>query len=509
MRQRIQHCFRGDGRLDVDTLAGLFFKSSHVHNAYILGITLKAYNIGIITNQARLSANILHCDKVREWRWRETHLTATIPKIAPGFWFDSLASSWLTHLDLTVIGMSKGEMRIAALIVAGGSGSRAGGDVPKQYASLGGAPVLTRTLSTFFTHPRVSAVMTVIRREDSDLYAAAAETALRSVATGGETPAAELLAPVHGGLTRQQSVLSGLRALTAYNPSVVLIHDAARPFAGPRVIDGVIDALTKADGAIAAAPVVDTLKRTRDGLICETIDRTGLWGAQTPQAFRYEQILAAHEAVERAGLSQFSDDASIAEWHGLRVGLVESSAENWKITTADDLLRAERAMTWETRVGTGFDVHAFEPGEFVTLCGVRIAHTHKLNGHSDADAPLHALTDALLGAIGAGDIGDHFPPSDNRWKGADSAIFLRHACSLVEARGGRVINVDVTILAERPKIAPHRDGMRARIAEIVGVCADRVGLKATTMETLGFIGRREGLAAMASATVALPAGRRP
>lgn len=391
----------------------------------------------------------------------------------------------------------------AAIIVAGGSGSRAGSasDVPKQYRRIGGRTILARTVEAYISHPGIDAVIAVIRDADRDLYA-------ESVVAHPK-----LLALVIGGATRQESVLNGLRALGAVNPETVLIHDAARPFVSPKIISDVIDALTTSDGAIAAVPVADTLKRDRDGVCGETVDRNGLWSAQTPQAFRFATILDAHEAAQRSGNSQFSDDASIAEWHGLRVALVHGSADNWKVTTAEDLVRADRQVREiegsamrETRTGTGFDVHSFEPGTFVTLCGIQIPHSHKLNGHSDADAPLHALTDALLGTIGAGDIGDHFPPSDPQWRGADSAIFLRHARRLIEDRGGRIVNVDMTILAERPKIAPHRDEMREKVAAILGITVDRVGLKATTMEGLGFVGRREGIAAMASATVTLPVG---
>jgi len=390
-------------------------------------------------------------------------------------------------------------LRIAAIIVAGGSGSRAsrGPDViPKQYVRIGGEPVLAKTLRAYEAHSAIELTLAVIRGCDRDLYEASAGTAHP-----------KRRAAVNGGETRQQSVLNGLRALAADAPEFVLVHDAARPFISHTVIDRVILALQGADGAIAATPVVDTLKRGSDGVIEQTVERAGLWGAQTPQGFRFAAILEAHEAAAIAGQTQFSDDASIAEWRGLRVALVEGSAENWKITTVEDLARADRLFMTsvsETRVGTGFDVHSFEPGDFVTLCGVKIEHTHKLNGHSDSDAPLHALTDALLGAIGAGDIGDHFPPSDMQWKNADSAIFLAHARDLIAGRGGRIVNVDITVLAERPKIAPHREAMRARVAAILGIDVDRVGLKATTMEMLGFIGRREGLAAMASASVALP-----
>lgn len=391
-------------------------------------------------------------------------------------------------------------LTIAVIIVAAGSGSRAisgAAERPKQYQTIGGAAVLTHSLKSFASHPSNPVILTVIRPGDDALYEQAARASHHPCSP-----------PVYGGATRQQSVLHGLRALLPHNPDKVLIHDAARPFVTGDTISDIITSLDQNTGAIAAVPVTDTLKRGENGVIAATIDRTGLWCAQTPQGFRYKAILAAHEAAAASGLTNFSDDASIAEWHGLRVALIEASADNWKITAPGDFARAERQLTMnetvspgETRTGSGFDVHAFEPGDHVTLCGVKIPHTHKLKGHSDADAPLHALTDALLGAIGAGDIGDHFPPSDPQWLGADSAIFLAHARDLIAERGARIINVDVTILAERPKIAPYRDAMRARIAAILGLSIDRVGLKATTTEGLGFTGRREGLAALAAASV--------
>ncbi len=396
----------------------------------------------------------------------------------------------------------------AAIVVAAGSGTRAAGKdaaVPKQYRPLAGRMVLAHCLEAFSAHPAISDILVVIRPGDEPLY----EEAVRGLQ-------ARLLPPVHGGATRQQSVLNGLRALSALHPDTVLIHDAARPFITIATISDILARLDHVPGAIAATPLSDTLKRGADGLVAQTIDRTGLWCAQTPQGFRYCEILAAHEAAAAAGRSDFSDDAAIAEWRGLRVALVDSPAANWKITKADDFARAEaqmrqshaeeiaRAPMGESRAATGFDVHAFEAGDHVTLCGVKIPHTHGLRGHSDADAPLHALTDALLGTIGAGDIGDHFPPSDPQWRGADSGIFLKHARDLIARRGGRIVNVDITILAERPRIAPHRDAMRARVAELLGIGVDRVGLKATTTEGLGFTGRREGLASLATATVFLP-----
>jgi 2-C-methyl-D-erythritol 4-phosphate cytidylyltransferase/2-C-methyl-D-erythritol 2,4-cyclodiphosphate synthase len=289
-----------------------------------------------------------------------------------------------------------------------------------------------------------------------------------------------------------------------------MIHDAARPFVDPGTIERTLGALRSVDGAIAAVPVVDTLKRAAEDAIGATIPRDGLWRAQTPQAFRYAAIVAAHRAA--AG-RELTDDAAVAEAAGLKVRLAMGDERNFKITTADDLARAERQIAsdaWgdlpETRVGQGYDVHRLGPGAAITLCGVKLDHDRSLIGHSDADVGLHALVDAVLGALGAGDIGQHFPPSDARWKGADSSAFLRHACDLVARAGGRIAHLDVTLICERPKIAPHRGAMAARIAEIAAIAPSRVSVKATTTEKLGFAGRGEGIAAQAIATVRLPAG---
>ncbi|WP_127076277.1 bifunctional 2-C-methyl-D-erythritol 4-phosphate cytidylyltransferase/2-C-methyl-D-erythritol 2,4-cyclodiphosphate synthase [Rhodomicrobium lacus] len=388
----------------------------------------------------------------------------------------------------------------AALVVAAGSGVRAGQKQgrPKQYCFAGGKPILRRTLEAFLSHPEIAAVVVVIRAGDEALYAEAV--------AGLDTD--KLLKPVPGGATRQLSVKAGLDALEARAPYAVLIHDAARPFISARCISDTIAALGASDGAIAAAPVTDTLKRGEGGLSAGTVDRAGLWRAQTPQTFIYEKIVAAHRAA--GGRTDFTDDASIAEWHGLSVALVSNTSENMKITTAEDLAMADMIASGGTalpdvRVGSGFDVHAFEDGDHVTLCGVRIPHDKGLKAHSDGDAGLHALTDALYGTIGAGDIGDHFPPSDPQWRAMDSTVFLKHAVALVGERGGRITNADVTLICERPKVGPHRDAMRARMAEILGVEIERVSVKATTSEQLGFTGRREGIAALASATVVFAA----
>jgi len=343
----------------------------------------------------------------------------------------------------------------------------------------------------------VDFVQVVIHADDEALY----REALAGVAVD------KLLAPVTGGATRQESVRLGLEALAAQAPSAVLIHDAARPFIDAAAIEGVLGALAEVPGAIVAVPVVDTLKRAGPaGRIEGTVPRSGLWRAQTPQAFLFEDILAAHRKAAASGRDDFTDDASIAEAYGLEVALVTGSGRNFKITDLADFARAAREMELgmgEYRVGTGFDVHAFAEGSSVTLCGVTIPFEKTLSGHSDADVAMHALTDAIYGAIAEGDIGFHFPPSDPQWKGADSRIFLEHARDRVAARGGEIVNVDVTILCEAPMIGPHRDAMRERLADILGIETGRVAVKATTTERLGFTGRREGIAAMAAATVSL------
>ena len=386
-------------------------------------------------------------------------------------------------------------MKTAALIVAAGRGTRAGAALPKQYARFGGLSVLTRTLDIFAAHARIDFVQVVIGAEDGGAYAEA-------VAGCGPD---KLLPAVAGGATRQASVARGLEALAPYAPDRVVIHDAVRPYLPPGLIDRVIDALSGTPGAIAAVPVADTLKRAGpDGRIEATVDRAGLWRAQTPQAFRFVDIAAAHAAAASAGRDDLTDDAAVAEWAGLAVTLVPGSEANRKITTPEDLAMADAAAAYpDVRTGSGIDVHRLVPGDHVWLCGVRIPHTHGLEGHSDADVALHALTDALLGAIAEGDIGEHFPPTDPRWKGAPSHLFLEEALARVRAKGGRVANVDVTLLCEAPKIAPHRQAMRRRIAEILGLDIARVAVKATTTEGLGFTGRREGIAALAGATVVL------
>lgn len=393
--------------------------------------------------------------------------------------------------------------RTAALIVAAGRGVRAGrgGGGPKQYQTIGGSSVLGMAMGAFEMHPAVDLLQVVIHADDTELYRSAADR-------GGP----KVLPPVTGGVTRQASVLAGLAALEAHTPDKVLIHDAARPFLTQDLVSRVIEACGDRGGAIAALPISDTLKRAGEGaVIAGTVARAGLWAAQTPQGFGFQAILAAHRAAATAGRGDFTDDAAIAEWAGLTVRLVEGTTDNMKITTADDLQRADALLgsrrEMATRTGLGFDVHALVAGDHVWLGGVRIPHTHGLDGHSDADVALHALTDALLGTIGDGDIGQHFPPSDPQWKGARSIRFLEDAVRRVHQRGGRILNVDITILAEAPRVGPHREAMQAVISAAL-MCAPRdVGIKATTTETLGFVGRREGIAAMAVASVVLPAGR--
>ncbi|WP_207478780.1 bifunctional 2-C-methyl-D-erythritol 4-phosphate cytidylyltransferase/2-C-methyl-D-erythritol 2,4-cyclodiphosphate synthase [Arenibaculum pallidiluteum] len=381
-----------------------------------------------------------------------------------------------------------------ALIVAGGRGERFGGQRPKQYLDLGGVPVLRRSVLAFLRHPAVDGVLVAIRPEHRALY----DEAVAGLA---------LPEPVEGGAERQDSVRAGLEALAAgpSPPDFVLIHDAARPLVDAGTIGRVRAALDEAPGAIAAEPVIDTLKRAEDGRCAGTIDRTGLWRAQTPQGFRFREILAAHRKA--VGL-RLTDDAAVAERAGLAVRIVPGHRDNLKVTTNDDLahaaLLADGALT-DIRTGTGFDVHRFGPGSHAMLCGVAVPHDRGLEGHSDADVGLHALTDAILGAIGAGDIGSHFPPSDPQWKGADSARFLVHAVELVHARRGRIAHADVTLICERPKIGPHREAMVARMAGLLGIAPDRVSVKATTTERLGFTGRAEGIAAQAVCTVRLPA----
>jgi len=385
--------------------------------------------------------------------------------------------------------------RAAAIVVAAGRGLRAGGGGPKQYRSLAGRPVIARALTPFCAHSGIATVQPVIHPDDADIFAAATQD-LR-------------LAPaVHGGATRQASVHAGLEALAADAPDVVLIHDAARAFVTAEVIARAIGAADATGAAIPVVPVADTIKLTdADGMVADTPERARLRIAQTPQAFRFDAILDAHRRAAREGRSDFTDDAALAEWAGLTVATFEGDAANMKLTTAEDFSREEArlaATLGDVRTGIGYDVHAFDDGDHLMLCGVRVPHTRGFRAHSDGDVGLHALVDAILGALADGDIGSHFPPTDPTWKGAASDQFLKYAVERVAARGGRVAHLDLTLICEAPKIGPHRDAMRARIAEIAGLPVARVAVKGTTSEKLGFTGRQEGIAAMAVATLRLP-----
>ncbi len=371
----------------------------------------------------------------------------------------------------------------AVLIVAAGRGQRFGGSLPKQYAPLRGEYLLRRTLRAFCGHPAITKVVVAIHPDDAATFTDAAK--------GFD------VRWVPGGAQRQDSVRLGLEALAADKPDLVLIHDGARPMVTPALIDRVIAALATAEGVIPAVAVADTLKRVDGTLITATVPRDNLVRVQTPQGFRFPAILEAHKKLAGEALT---DDAAVMERFGKKVVTVPGEESNIKVTTMDDLAQLSASLS-ETRIGTGFDVHAFKDGDHIMLCGVSVPHTRGMEGHSDADVALHAGTDAILGAIGAGDIGQHFPPTDPKWRGAASDQFLRHAYDLLTARGGTLTHLDFTIICERPKVGPHRAAMVARVAEILGVDAGRISVKATTTEGLGFTGRQEGIAAQAVATV--------
>lgn len=396
-------------------------------------------------------------------------------------------------------------MQTLAVIVAAGRGERAAGisKGPKQYIELAGKTVLARTLGIFLGHPGITAIQVVVHEDDIDLYEKAiAELGIHD----------RLRKPVCGGASRQQSVRNGLEAADGKNGfEVALIHDAARPLVSIAELDALLAALETEPGVILGLPLMDTLKRV-DGdsrQIIDTLPRTGLWRALTPQGFHFKSLLAAHRAAARTPAVELTDDAAVAEAFGIPVKVIPGRAENIKITLPSDFAmaeqliaaQAEEATLVDVRTGQGFDVHKFAPGNSVWLCGVEIPHTQKLDGHSDADVGLHALTDAILGALGDGDIGQHFPPTDPQWRGAASHIFLEDAVRRVASAGARLTNVDVTLMCEAPKIGPHREGMIARLSEILMIERERIGVKATTTEGLGFTGRQEGIAAMASATL--------
>jgi len=380
-----------------------------------------------------------------------------------------------------------------AIIVAAGKGTRLSTDTPKQYLSLGHKSIISTTLDHFLSHTAIDEIMCIINPEHEALF-------LENIGRNRQ----EKIKWTYGGDTRQQSVLNGLSKLEPLNPDRVLIHDAARPFVTDKIIDAVIGKLADSDGTLPAFAVADSLKRQTDtGL--ENVDRQNLYSAQTPQGFVFDKIYEAHRKAAQANIHDFTDDTGLAEWAGLSVSQVEGAKQNFKITTLEDYDMACALTTpkTRTRLGHGYDVHAFEKGDSVILCGLEIPHDKKLKGHSDADVALHALTDAIYGSIGEGDIGHHFPPSEEKWKGVASHVFLEHAVSLLASQGGSISNLDVTLVCEAPKIGPHRDTMRSAISEMTGLDMSQISVKATTSEGLGFTGRREGIAAYATVLVEL------
>lgn len=397
-------------------------------------------------------------------------------------------------------------MSIAAIVVAAGRGSRLGGEVPKQYRWLAGKPVITHTLEGLLAAPAIGAVLPVIHPDDRSRF--------DDAISGIDPRPSKLLRPVFGGGTRQESVHRGLEALAAAPPDLVLVHDAARPFASRDLLDRAIAAGRTHGAAVPGVTPVDTIKVVDErGEVAETPDRSRLRAVQTPQAFAFDAILEAHRRAVREGLATaFSDDGGLAQWAGHAVAVFEGEASNVKLTHEADFAAAEQRLggggaSWITRVGAGFDVHAFDEGDHVWLGGVRIPAEKGVVAHSDGDVVLHALTDAVLGALGEGDIGVHFPPSDPQWRGASSDRFLAFAAERVRTRGGVIDHLDVTLLCEAPRIGPHRELVRETIARIAGLPTGAVSIKATTTERLGFIGRKEGIAAQAVASVRLPPER--
>lgn len=392
--------------------------------------------------------------------------------------------------------------KIVALITASGRGSRLlinGDGIPKQYLPLAGVPLLRHTILAFLSHPEITDVICTIHPDDVKLYEEA-------------TIGLDLLNPVFGGETRQASVHQGLEALREYNPDKVLIHDGARPFTSKRVINGILEKLTTHPAVIPAIAVEDTIKKYSDGKIEWTVERENLWRAQTPQGFIYEDILNAHNAFKDIN---FTDDAALDEYAGIPVAIVPGSQNNFKITTEEDYERAKRIISLqiknvkeEVRCGTGFDVHRFrerKKGEnnFVKIAGLEVEFDKKIEAHSDGDVAIHALIDAILGAIGEGDIGEHFPPSDDKWKDYDSGEMLKTINHLARKKGAKIINIDLTIVCEKPKISKHKKAMAESLANILNIQASRINVKATTTEKLGFLGREEGIAAQAICNVAI------
>ena len=392
-------------------------------------------------------------------------------------------------------------LRIAAIVVAAGRGHRLGLPIPKQYAPCGPRPLLATTLIALHSARPDAGLLVVIHPDDAPLY-------IKAIAALPGDVAARLLPPASGGATRQASVALGLEALVGLAPDIVLIHDAARPFPDAALIARAIDAGVTHGAAAPGVALADTIVAIDAANALAAIPpRAQLRATQTPQSFRFPLILAAHRTVAALGIADLTDDAAVARAAGHAVHIFEGQKDNFKVTTSDDFARAGARLAPpldDIRIGQGFDVHAFTQGDHVWLCGLRIAHDHALTGHSDADVALHALADAIYGALGDGDIGAHFPPSDEQWRGAASSLFLEHAAARVRTRGGMIAHCDITLVCEAPKIGPHREAMRARVAQILRLDISRVGVKATTSEGLGFTGRREGIAALASATVRLP-----
>lgn len=385
-----------------------------------------------------------------------------------------------------------------ALIVAAGESRRMGGEIPKQYQMLGQKSLLRRSVEAFLQHPGISGVKVVINPTHQGFY----DVQLQDV---------PVLPPAMGGTTRQESVRNGLLSLGDINPDYVLVHDAARPNVSPEVIGRVLDALENSPAVIPALPVIDTLKHVEEGAVVGTIERKKLFRAQTPQGFHFRALLEAHKQAESG---EYTDDASVAENAGIAVSTVTGSEHNYKITTGEDMQDAIGLLElqYETRTGMGFDAHrlvahdAETPASkrVVMICGLAVPSDFELSGHSDADVALHALVDAILGAISEGDIGQHFPPSDPRWRGANSARFVMHACQLLQQKGGKLVHADITVVCESPKLSPHREAMQRSVAAMLGVEQSRVSIKATTTEKMGFTGRGEGIAAYAVVTVKLP-----
>ena len=394
---------------------------------------------------------------------------------------------------------------IAILIVAAGRGSRAGAGLPKQYRQLGDRCLLAHTLSSLCAAMPNASLCVVIHPDDKHHY-------LQCISEISAEERSRLQAPVFGGVSRQESVRNGLEALARDQaPDFVLIHDAARPFVDQALVNSALVGARQFGAAIPGLAVTDTIKQvTRDDMIVATPDRADLRAVQTPQAFSFSLILSAHRLAAKDA-RDYTDDSMVLEATGHEIFVFPGDTSNFKITTSEDFARAmallnenSSADLLDIRVGQGYDVHAFSPGDHIWLGGVSIPHTHTLAGHSDADVLMHALTDALLGAICEGDIGKHFPPSDQKWKGASSKIFLSHACKLIKDKGGAIANIDVTVICEAPKIGPHRDEIRSNLAQIMSLDIARISIKATTTERLGFTGRQEGIASLALETIRLP-----